>query len=328
MLCLLISFVFGILSFSEIENIISFLYFVRLFTYFVFFFYLLYHLKKDKSSKTQIEVGLKIFVGLTVIFSVVQYFLYPNLRNIAYLGWDPHQFRLFGLFFDTSVSGAVYGLVFLFILLQGKKFIKSETQRSIVLGIFLLFVVLTFSRSLFLGFSVTTILAALRHKWHRELVMFSALFLFLLFAVPKPGGEGVNLARMFSLKSRLNDYRVALDIWRKNPLVGVGYNRIRYVKLKLNTEEETQLAANHAGAAFHSSFLIILVTGGLLGLVLFSVVLYEFASLGQTSMFLTLFVSILSSGDNILLHPFVLFLFLIYISLVTSEKISLFDKKQ
>ena len=77
----------------------------------------------------------------------------------------------------------------------------------------------------------------------------------------------------------------------------------------MNLIEETGSDLTHSGASFHSSFLIILVTSGLIGLTLFILVLIRLAGINEISRFAVLFLSLFSLSDNILLHPFVLFLF-------------------
>ncbi|MDO8497916.1 MAG: O-antigen ligase family protein, partial [bacterium] len=123
--------------------------------------------------------------------------------------------------------------------------------------------------------------------------------------LPKPYGESVNLGRLFSIQSRLSDYNEGIRIWKASPLIGIGYNRIRYVKEK--TPEAFE--ANHAGASFHSSFLIILVTGGVIGLVLFLGMLYKIWGIDEFTKVAVVFISIISLTDNVLLHPFILYMF-------------------
>lgn len=301
-LSLLVSFILGLGKFTLFQNAVSFLYFLRLLLYFGFFFYLIYHLKKNLRFKQVLGKGLSIFILFTIFTSLTQYILYPNLRNLLYAGWDPHQFRLYGLFFDTSLAGAVYGILFLYFFLKRHYFGAA---------IFLIFIVLTFSRSLYVAILIVTILIAIEQKWYRQLFLLIGAFLLLILIVPKPSGEGVNLLRLFSIQSRRNDYRVAIKIWQKNPLFGIGYNRIRYVKRQMNVVEEVGSDVNHSGASFHSSFLIMLVAGGILGVLGFLGVIYKFFKFSNIIAYYVTFLGLLSLADNILLHPFILFLFLL-----------------
>jgi len=306
---LIISFFLNLQDFKRLENFIGFLYIFRLLIYFAYFFYLLHYLKKKPQFAKVGRNGFLFFIFLTTTISVLQYFLYPDLRNLLYAGWDPHLYRLFGTFFDTSVAGAVYGLIFLFLLMSGKNFIKNISLKNILLVTFTAFIVLTFSRSLYIVIVSITILATTAQRWYRKLVLFIVIFLLLVIIAPKPFGEGINLVRTFSIESRINDYRAAIKIWQKKPFFGFGYNRIRYVKRQMNVVEEFDFDIAHSGASFNSSFLIILVAGGLVGFGLFGGVLYQFARLTNEVGYYTLFVALLSLTDNIFLHPFILFLF-------------------
>jgi O-antigen ligase len=126
-------------------------------------------------------------------------------------------------------------------------------------------------------------------------------------------GESLNLLRTFSIFSRINNYQEALITWEKNPIIGVGYNRIRYSRPASEFSSQTDLKENHAGASYHSSFLIILVSGGVIGLGVFIWLLFEIARLNIFARNGVIFLSLLSLTDNVLLHPFVLCLFLIMI---------------
>jgi len=143
------------------------------------------------------------------------------------------------------------------------------------------------------------------------------IILGFIVLAPKPFGEGVKLFRTSTIESRLVDYRVGLNLFLKNPLIGVGYNRIRYFK-----PPDTSLirGLSHAGASFHSSYLIVAVTSGVVGLGAF---LYWFWLTGRMSDFALVsgvFISVYSLFDNIILHPFVLFLWPILIGLTSRKK--------
>jgi len=113
MASLLFSFFVNFFSFTVIQNLISSLYFIRLAIYLLFFCYLFFHLKQIKLRFNNELLFLFIAVLIT---SFIQYFFYPDLQNLIYLGWDPHYNRMFGVFFDTSTAAAVFGLSFLFMI--------------------------------------------------------------------------------------------------------------------------------------------------------------------------------------------------------------------
>lgn len=315
-LVLLLSYILNIFHYSIYENAVGFLYMLRLILYVLYLFYALYFV--SHSVKSQFVMGiLFVFSFLLIFVSFLQYFLYPELRNLIYGGWDPHLYRAFGTFFDTSVAGAIFGLMFLFFLFKIKS-IKRSSLQSILCLLFFILLILSFSRTAYIAVTFSIIVWAIKTKHYIYIGMFAVLFIALLTAVPKPFGEGVNLQRTITIKARLNDFQDAFTIWKSRPLLGVGYNRIRYEKAKIKPLEKVTLEISHAGAAFNSSFLIILVTGGIIGCLVFIYALVSLAFITPNSLLYIIFLGTMSLSDNILLHPFVLFLLFTLISLEKS----------
>lgn len=296
----LITFILDLKLFSLQQNFIAFLYQLRLLFYFLFLVYYLYD--KRKNAFKSLHIPLLVVISLVVVSSIIQHLFYPDLRNLLYSGWDPHLYRMFGTFFDTSVAGSIYGLIF-FLILTKKDLIKNKYLKIITLSLFFIFIFLTYSRILYAAVILTSILIVLKNKQFKYLLLLPVFLLILITLTPRQFGEGVNLARTFSIKSRIGDYQTAIKLWQKKPIIGYGYNRIRYVKDLLDM-------SSHSGASFHSSFMIILVTTGVIGLILF---IFSLIQLVRTSggFIYFFFLSIVSLADNILLHPMILFLFLI-----------------
>lgn len=294
---LVLTYLIGIVNFSQNENLIALLYLVRLIFYQTFFLYMYFHAKKEEMIKL-FKKGFYMTLTLILISSLVQYFFYPDLRNMYYLGWDPHLNRLFGVFFDTSLAAAFYGLISLYFY-KRKNFFASF--------IFLIFLILTFSRAAYLFFLVTIAIDFMRSRNLKYMIFILASFFLIFYFAPKDFGEGVGLERTFSVTSRLGDYSKAYEAFVKAPIFGHGYNRIEFIKerLNLNGENITGLP-NHAAASFSSSYLIILVTSGFAGLALFIISLYKLAVFKNLSVYY-LFIGLMSLSDNIFLHPFIIF---------------------
>lgn len=304
---LFISFLINIWSFDLRQNFISFLYFARLIAYFAYFAYVSFALKSQKNLKKNLKTGFSLFVFLTFFSSLIQYFFYPNLRNLGYLGWDPHLYRMFGVFFDTSVSAAVFGLILFYLFFTKDRSFKLRQISYFLIAAYFLFIILSFARSSYLALIVTVGIYLLVKIKLKSLLIFISIFFLVLFLSPKPFGEGINLMRQMSLQSRLGDYVTATKIWLKKPLFGYGYNRIRYLKERSGLVEKTGLDISHSGASFHSSYLVILLSGGVIGLCLFLGILGRLGKLGGFGMYI-IFLAIVSLSDNILLHPFIIFL--------------------
>lgn len=284
---LLISLITGWTKYNLFENTVAVLYLYRLHLYSIYFFYLQYHIKLNSNFSKVIRKGIFTIAILTIISTLVQYFFYPDLRNLLYQGWDPHLYRTFGVFFDTSIAAAIFGVLFLTI------------NQPVIKIIFLILIALSFSRAIYLGLSLTLIYIFIQKKQFKKIILFLLFFIILIFVIPKPSGEGVNLKRLYSVASRAEDYRQGINLWKNNPLIGYGYNRIRYIK---NSDSV------HSGSAFSSSFLTILVSSGILGLISFVWTLWSLRSSNKIAPILLIFLSVTSFFDNILLHPFILFL--------------------
>ncbi len=293
LIILLVSLLINWLKYDLFENIIATLYFFRLVLYFSYFFYLQYYSSKNKKFSKVIKHGFLMIALLTVLSALLQYFFYPDLRNLFYQGWDPHLYRTFGVFFDTSIAAAIFGIFFLTI------------NQPMIKIVYLILTALSFSRSVYFGLSLTLIYLFIRQKQFKKIVLFLLFFVILVFLIPKPTGEGVNLKRLYSINSRAEDYRQGINLWKNKPLIGYGYNRIRYIK---NSDSV------HSGAAFSSTFLTILVSSGILGLLSFMWTLWSLKKSNKTAFILLIFLSIISLFDNIILHPFILFLLFINLS--------------
>ena len=297
------TFLFSLFSFTTSQNTVAALYLLRLALYLLGIPYVLHHVQQRKKHKESLKPML-LYAAFTAAFAIVQYLYYPNLRNLEYLGWDPHQFRVFGSVFDTSTAAALYGMILLFLMFVGKKIIKSPV---VWLGSIIFFVVvgaLTYSRGFYLSITITLLYYLLIANKRLVSALYVLLVAVALIAlIPKPQGESANLMRLFTIQSRATDYQTAAALWQKNPILGIGYNHIRYVKPGALEDDY-----NHAGASLSSSFLIILVTTGIVGLAAYLLMLYKLSQTSQIAFYSIMFLSVFSLSDNIFLHPFVLFL--------------------
>ncbi len=285
--------------YSTHENLVALHYLLRLSCYFLFFIYLSFQRIKDKGFNR----AFILFGVVTIAYSLVQFFLYPNLRNLLYLGWDPHQNRVFGTFLDTSAAAAVFGLTLLYFVFQKQKDIWVKYVMS---SSFAILGLLTYARSFFISIILSVGLYLFSKR--KYLVLFAVLVVLTtsLFLLPKRFGEGTNLLRTFSIESRLRDEREGLTLASKNLLFGIGYNHIRYAKDQESLKGQEQ---SHAGASFHSSYLIVLTTSGIVGLALFLLTLIKLGSISEAAKYYTIFLAVFSLFDNILLYPLVTILF-------------------
>lgn len=152
---------------------------------------------------------LLIAAILFLVIGLLQYLLLPDARFLAYLGFDDHYFRLIGSLLDPNFTGLV---LVIFTLLAPKIFFIIP----------LLALTLTFSRASFLALAVSLIYLSVVKRRFKLLSLLLVLGV-LIYFVPKPFGEGVNLSRTFSIVSRFENQKQALAIFFENPILGVGF---------------------------------------------------------------------------------------------------------
>src|SRR3989344_755056 len=108
---------------------------------------------RKQINATSWLVGLfGVGVGYALI-GIIQFFLYPDLRNLMYLGWDPHYYRLFSTILDPNFAG----IIFVFTVLLGFYFYVQRKHRLLLSAMLIpiIALVLTFSRSSYLAFALS-----------------------------------------------------------------------------------------------------------------------------------------------------------------------------
>jgi glycosyltransferase involved in cell wall biosynthesis len=241
---------------------------------------------------------LLVWIGaLLVLVGLGQYVFWPDTRFLYYLGWDDHYYRLIGAYLDPAFTGLM--LVLTLVVLEFRRGWMSRAWYTCGL----LALALTFSRSSYVVFAAVMIFLA----WRRKAMIPSLVKLFLLgllvVLIPKPGGEGVNLARTYSVESRAESVTTGWDVVRRSPLFGVGFNAYR---------EVTQI--RDRGLPIHpsspdNSFVLALVTSGLMGLATYIALWFTWLKVAWKNQMV--FTSLIAIGlhsftNNSFFYPFVL----------------------
>ena len=299
-----VSFVISLFFYTLNVNIIASLYAIRLTMYGVYIVYLFHHVI---STQLKLVVPLIATSGLVLLVSILQFFLYPDIGNIAYLGWDPHISRLVGVFLDPPIAAGMFFLSGWYLVNQAQK-AKQHYLLIALLVITFISIALTYSRGAFLAILSVILLFGISLKRYKIAFVMIGTIIILILLIPKAQTESINLMRTTSITARLEDYRKGFEIWQKNPIFGIGYNHIRFEKEKYIDEVFVEdYNPSHGIASFHSSFMIILVTGGVGGLALFSYILFKLSRKSTYFLMSVVFLSTISFFDNVLLHPFILF---------------------
>ena len=241
---------------------VGFLYLLR-WIFYAGLYFVLFDLKEKLPWLRKDWSCFLMIIGSTVaIFALIQYFLWPNLKALEVLQYDPHFYRAVGTFLDPGFTGII--LVLTLILISVKNSGKNWKLWG-VWGIIYLTLALTYSRASWLAFFVgMTVIAFYKKSW--KLFLFIAGILVLTwFLIPQPVGEGGKLTRAYTIQSRLQNYQQAVKIIKERPILGVGFNVLRYHQKKQGFLTEENWQTNQAGAGLDNSWLFVLTTSGILG---------------------------------------------------------------
>lgn len=259
----LLSLLVNTKSLQPSEFIVSLLYLLRWLTFAgVYFIVRDFNFKTKKTFLSWLVVSSFVII----LLGFVQYFLYPDLRNLYYSGWDEHLYRLFSTFLDPNFAGAF--LVLGFILSLG-------LNRNLWFVSILTFVaiLLTYSRSAFLMFAASICVFLLLIGKKKLLVGILLLLVVGIILIPKNlKSEGVNLLRTASITARQEEAKKALLIVRENPIFGVGFNAYRWAQIRYGLIQKTDI---HSGAGTDNSFLFVLATTGVIGFCAFIYLWYK-----------------------------------------------------
>lgn len=290
------------------ESWFGFLYIVRWGMYACLYSVVKYYSKLDKKLLSFVKRGLLLAGFWFLIFGIIQYLVLPDLTWLFYFGWDDHYYRLTGTLLDPSYTGLFLAVLILYLLKEVK---KRDFFYCLYLLLAITALLLTYSRSSYLAF-LSGIFWLLHNKksiW-RSFLLGGLLLSFLLLAVlilPKPGGEGVNLARTTTIYSRIGSWRQSLIIFSKNPLFGIGFNNYRVASKEFGFLSEEGWRSHHAGAGVENSFLLILATSGVLGGASFLRLILLYVR-EKKKLYLILPIIVHSLFNNSLFYPWIMIL--------------------
>jgi O-antigen ligase len=306
------SLILSPLNLQLTERLVASLYLVRIAGYFGIYIAARFLIEdKNREKEKIISLLRKIFIS-TAFIGWFQYYLYPDLTYLSYLGWDPHFKRIFSVFFDPNFLGIIliFGLILTISINKINRFKKALTL-FFILGTILF----TYSRSSFLALTGTVFFLFFHNRKLKYLPFMFMIFILTLFLLPRPGGVGVQLERIFSIESRLNNWQEGAKIIKKYPILGVGFNTLRYEKMNLNPENE-KIAVSHSGAGFENSYIFIAVTTGILGFAVYSVFLINLLISNELIIQMTVIALVIHAMFlNTVFYPWIMLLFWLYLAL-------------
>lgn len=257
---------------------IPFLYGLRLLSYLSLFFLL-------KGDSSQIPSSAFIISCLnTIVIGLVQYLLLPDMRWAQYLGWDDHLNRLTLPHYDPTFTGVMLSLAMFSVIKTNIRFAP----------IFLLPILLTYARSVWLSLAITMLSM---FKSLKSLLLFILIFTLAIIALPDRFGEGTNLLRIYSINSRIISDLEHLKRYGWSLVLGRGLNT-------LILEQTENIIPNHVTGPNNSYLYLLSTTGiiGLVGWVMFIKSLYRESN--NKSMLIFFFIA--SLFNNVMFYPFAL----------------------
>jgi hypothetical protein len=266
----------------KLVDIKSILYLVRFWSYSMIAVYIFNFVVDHKAV---IRSLLAVSVSAATL-GWLQYIFWPNLTALKYLGWDDHLLRMVGTFLDPTYLGLI---LVLGIILAEKLNIKK------IIYFLLISLAFTYSRSSYL---IASLFLIYKKKF---LPLF--IFILIIFLLPKNIGEGTNLIRTNSGSSKLINYKETIEIFKKSPFVGIGFNNMCNARqLYLNDTNVN----SHSCSGSDSSILFLLATTGIVGLILFLNFLLH-VPINYLLVFSFLAVFIHSLFANSLFYPHIMF---------------------
>lgn len=219
-------------------------------------------IKLSEVKKMVWVVGILLAIG-----SIYQLIAIPDLSVLSQFGYDPHIYRASSSLLDPNFLGAVLCLVLPIGLLKLSK--KLDINWGVGVLFILVIIVLTFSRSAYLAAAVELLVFGY-FKWRKALIVLVALIAVVLVFVPRFSERVVGGFRLdTSAAERIESWSKGVEIWKTKPVVGVGFDNIRYYSKKLNLVKVFSSDGGNSGAGVDSSVIFLLATTGVLGLGVF-----------------------------------------------------------
>ena len=213
-----------------------------------------------------------LIVGVVVVLGFVQFFLVPDISTWSTEGgWDPHIGRLLGTWLDPNYLAGFLGVMLP--LLCGAWYRYRKFWLLALAGLVMVALFLTFSRSGYLAMILGLGLFFLFRDWKVILLAIFVAILGLSFSERAQQRVGELSGTMASIvlqdtaevdptaKLRIQNWINSLDLWRKYPVLGIGYNTYRWRAAEEGVVDESFFSAGGADG----SHLTVLVTTGVVG---------------------------------------------------------------
>lgn len=297
------------------------LYLVRFLTYtwgsYLFFRY-------TAIGPVTVRQAISIYGVMFAVLGFIQLWLYPELRNLLYAGWDEHSYRLVSTVLDPNFAAGILLIGFFVSLSIWQTANKWWGLGAVMFHFLALF--LTYSRSGYLALlcGASVYLMYSLKKW--LIVPFFLVFLALIVVLPRPGGETLRLLRTASSTSRLENWRYSIALWQESPIIGIGFNTLKYANSQHRGTDTMPIRSRDAGG-LDNSLLLVLVTTGAVGLFIFLKLLFAMrnsllSAQSTRGVYAGLYVALLvqSFFVNSLFYPWIILL--VWVLVASEDRLS------
>ncbi len=273
------SLLFGLSFLKPAEVGVSSLYLVRFLEY-AMLGIITFDTIQTSKERQQIFNAIIISSILIAIAGFIQLIIYPDLGNLQEYGWDPHQNRLVSTWLDPNFIGGFlsYVIAILTAITLYTKSIVKKTGLLLIIATLAVALFLTYSRSGYLAAAAA--LGVIGILKSRKLLIGSIIiFIIGLNFLPRAQqrvDDLVNSAESLIFNTdqspdptaqlRIISWNQTWQLIWQRPLLGSGYNTLKYVKFDQGFVADT---AVHSASGSDSSLLTILATTGILGLIPF-----------------------------------------------------------
>ncbi len=251
--------------FTSSQILVGSLFLVRFFA-----FFLLYLIFVNLVEVKQLKLWSNLLIFVGVILAILGFFQLIFFYDLSFLqaaGFDPHIGRLVSTFLDPNFFGGFQVLILNLTLAQ----IFETKDKKLLIAVILLFfsIVLTFSRSSYLALFVSILLFGILKSKSLAIIVFGAFFL-LTPAIPRIFERVIGAVTFdVTASARITSWSLAFEIFLTSPLIGVGFNNLRFAKANLGIFQLVEGLGGHSGAGVDSSFLLVLATTGIFGILAF-----------------------------------------------------------
>lgn len=274
-------------------------------------------LKKTKAlNQSWWRTGFLSLGGLVAWLGILQYLFLPDVRFLKILGWDDHYYRLISTQFDPQFAGLILVLT---LLVWEMTRVKSVWVKWLGQVVLVAAIAMTFSRSTFLSLAVAlvgVIIWGVSKVKRPKLMILRWLSLPLVLGavvlvLPKPGGEGVNLARTSSIETRVeSSYSDLVDLKGSEWFWGEGLFNTHRASLSQADDYERSY---HAALADNILILLLQAVGVVGGALVLAVAVKWLPRWWQTQPELVLAMAVITSHalfNNSWFQPFVFLMML------------------